>query len=263
MQWRRLIVGFAVAGAIASCGTAPRLAGPTASPAELAASPPATPAPAPRPAVQLSVQVEPEPGDYEHRNYCAEGAIAALLSTWTNAVPSIDDIGALANVSETRGTRGPDAAQAINQYLRQITGTSRYAYSTAYITSPEKLKSQIEINLSGLGRFAHAGHGSAVVVHVWTATLPGWNGWQASHAIAVFGYDFTPGNPGGDTVTYTESASPVAGYTGPQVQTISLADLWTATQTPIRATPSAPTPPPGTAPPGTPTPRFQPWTLIS
>lgn len=50
--------------------------------------------------------------------------------------------------------------------------------------------------------------------------------------IAVFGYDFRAGSPDGDTVTYAESGGSVAGYTGPQVQTISLAALWAATQSP-------------------------------
>lgn len=253
VKWMRLIVGLAVAGTLMSCGTAPRLATATAPPLELAAAPPATPAPAPKAAVELSVQVQSEPNDYAHRNYCAEGAIAALLSTWTSAVPSIDDIGVSAHVSETRGTKGPDAVQAINGYLEQITGTARYSYSKSYITSPAILKSQLETDLSGLGRFAHADHGSAVLVHVWTATLPGWNGYQAGHVIAVFGYDFTPGNPSGDTVTYAESAGTVAGYNGPQVQTISLAALWTATQAPATFTQTSTTPMP---------PR-DPWTLIS
>ncbi|MBV8528765.1 MAG: hypothetical protein JOZ75_10650 [Candidatus Dormibacteraeota bacterium] len=152
---------------------------------------------------------------------------------------------------------GPNAAQAINMYLEQISGTPRYAYTSTQVTSAAMLKSALETDLSGLGRFARAGHGSAVIVHVWTATLPGWNGWQASHAVAVFGYDFTPANPNGDTVTYTESASSVAGYTGPQVQTISLDALWAAAQAPARPAPAAPTPALTT-----PTLHYQPWTLI-
>ena len=168
--------------------------------------------------------------------HLSEGAIAVLLSTWTSAVPSIDDIGVSAHVVESRGTKGADAVQAINDYLEHITGTARYSYSKSYVTSLGVLKSQLETDLSGQGRFAHAGHGSPVLVRVRTTTLPGWNGWQAGHVIAVFGYDFTSGDPGVDTVTYAESASPVAAYAGPQVQTISLADLWAAVQ---KAPPSA------------------------
>lgn len=237
MKWKRWIIGFAGAGTLMSCGTAPQLTHPAGALQASATAPPATAAPAPKPAVELSVGVEPEPNDYAHRNYCAEGAIAALLSTWTSAVPSIDDIGVAAHVVENRGTRGADAMHAINDYLEQITGTARYAYSEAYVTSLAVLKTKLETDLSGQGRFVSAGHGSPVLVRVRTTTLPGWNGWQAGHVIAVFGYDFTSEDPSIDTVTYAESASPVAAYNGPQVQTISLADLWAAVPT---ALPSAP-----------------------
>ncbi len=202
--------------------TEPRVS-PSRSPAQVAA-------PSPGVQVQLAVRIELEPNDYLHRNYCAEGAIAVLLSTWTNAVPSIDAIGAAAQVVESYGTTGANAVLAINSYLQQITGSSRYAYSGTHVTSLAVFQTQLEGDLSGLGRLAIAKHGSPVLVHVMTATLPGWDGYQAQHMIAVFGYNFTAGTLGGDTVTYVESAGSVAGYNGPHVQTISLEALWTAMQ---------------------------------
>ncbi len=203
-------------------GTRPRVA-PAGSPAPVAA-------PSPNVKMELAVRTELEPNDYLHRNYCAEGAIAVLLSTWTRAVPSIDAIGAAAQVVESYGTTGINAVQAINSYLEQITGSSRYAYSGTHVTSLAVFRSELEADLSGLGRFATAKHGSPVLVHVMTATLPGWDGYQAQHMIAVFGYNFTAGTLSGDTVTYVESAGSVAGYNGPHVQTISLEALWTAMQ---------------------------------
>ena len=196
------------------------------------ATPSPTPArgPAAGTAVQLSIQSELEPNDYAHRNYCAEGAIAVLLSAWTTALPSIDAIGVAAHVVESTGTIGANAVQAINAYLEQITGTATYAYTGTHVTSLPAFESQLETDISGVGRFTAAGHGSPVLVHVMTATLPGWNGYQAQHMIAVFGYDFAAGTPAGDTVTYAESAGSVAGYNGPHVETISLAALWTAMQ---------------------------------
>jgi hypothetical protein len=195
-----------------------------------------SPTPAPTPTatasttVQLSVRIELEPNDYAHRNYCAEGAIAVLLSTWTTALPSLDAIGVTAHVIESYGTTGDNAVGAINTYLQQITGTTNYAYTGTHVTSLPVLESQLETDLSGMGRFTTAGHGSPVLVHVMTATLPGWGGYQAQHMISVFGYSFAAGTPAGDTVTYVESAGSVAGYNGPQVETISLAALWTAMQ---------------------------------
>ena len=62
---------------------------------------PAHATPAATATVKLSVRIELEPNDYAHRNYCAEGAIAVLLSTWTTAPPSIDAIGVAAHVVES------------------------------------------------------------------------------------------------------------------------------------------------------------------
>jgi hypothetical protein len=225
---------------LASCGQGSALGTPADTPLATSSAqssqttptsnPTPTPAPTPSTAVQLSVQVEPEPNNYAHRNYCAEGAIAALLSMWTTAVPSIDAIGVAADVVESYGTIGVNAVQAINGYLEQFTGTGAYAYIGTHVTSLPTFESELESDLSGLGRLMTAGHGSPVLVHVMTATLPGWGGYQAHHMIAVFGYDFAAGTPAGDTVTYAESAGSVAGYNGPDVETISLAALWAAMQ---------------------------------
>ncbi len=198
-----------------------------------APTPPATASPTPtsaRQEVELAVRIYLEPNDYAHRNYCAEGAIAVLLSTWTDAVPSLDAIGVAARVVESYGTTGANAVVAINSYLGQITGTQRYAYSGTHVTSLAVFQQQLEADLSGLGRLVGAGHGSPILVHVMTATLPGWDGYQAQHMIAVIGYNLSAGTPGADTVTYAESAGSVAGYNGPEVQTISLATLWNAMQ---------------------------------
>ncbi len=212
----------------------PKVQSPTTPGAEPKASPAKSSAPvaapSPKVAVELPVRIVLEPNDYLHRNYCVEGAIAVLLSTWTTAIPSIDAIGAAANVVESYGTIGANAVRAINSYLAQITGSSRYAYSGTHVTSLSVFQTALEDNLSGLGRLSVAGHGSPVLVHVMTATLPGWGGYQAQHMIAVFGYNFAAGTPSGDTVTYAESAGSVAGYNGPHVQTISLEALWTAMQ---------------------------------
>jgi len=196
---------------------------PSRSPARLAA-------PSPGEQVQLAVRIELEPNDYLHRNYCAEGAIAVLLSTWTTAVPSIDAIGAAAQVVESYGTTGANSVLALNSYLQQISGSSRYAYTGTHVTSLDVFQNQLEEDLSRLRRLALARHGSPVLVRVMTATLPGWDGYQAQHMIAVFGYNFAAGTLSGDTVTYVESAGSVAGYNGPHVQTISLEVLWTAMQ---------------------------------
>ncbi len=94
---------------------------------------------------------------------------------------------------ESYGTTGKNAVWAINSYLQQITGSSRYAYWGTHVTSLAAFRSDLEADLSGLGRLATAKHGSPVLVHVMTATLPGWDGYQAQHMVAGFGYNFTAG----------------------------------------------------------------------
>ncbi len=251
-RWAPPLLFLSVASVLlASCGSSASRAGAVSpsSPApaatqqaEAAATPSGTPRgsaptatasptpPSPKQEVELAVRVYLEPNDYAHRNYCAEGAIAVLLSTWTGAVPSLEAIGVAAHVVESYGTTGANAVVAINSYLGQITGTQRYAYTGTHVTSLAVFQQQLETDLSGLGRFVGAGHGSPVLVHVMTATLPGWEGYQAQHMIAVIGYNFSAGTAGADTVTYAESAGSVAGYNGPEVQTISLAALWNAMQ---------------------------------
>ena len=164
--------------------------------------------------VQLAVRIELEPNDYAHRNYCAEGAIAVLLSTWTSAVPSLDAIGVAAHVVESLGTLGVNAVEAINGYLDQITGTAAYAYTGTHVTSLAAFESELQADLSGNGRLTTAGHGSPVLVHVMTATLPGWGGYQAQHMLAVFGYSLAAGTAASDTVTYAESAAASPDTTG-------------------------------------------------
>jgi hypothetical protein len=224
---------------LASCGgTSPSASRDAASAAPAASVPPPrviqTPAPTATPTpsltVDLPVRIESEPNDYAHRNYCGEGAIALLLSTWTSAVPSIDAIGTAAHVVESYGTTGANAVEAINGYLEQLTGTQAYAYTGAHVTALAVFLDELMTDLSAEGRFASAGHGSPVLVHVMTATLPGWDGHQAQHMVAVYGYSLVAGGAAGDTVTYAETAGSVAGYRGPQVQTISLAALWAAMQ---------------------------------
>ena len=74
------------------------------------------------------------------------------------------------------------------------------------------------------------GHGVPVIVQTMTRTMPGWNHWNATHMITIFAFDFRHNDPSKDTVTYAETPSPLAGYRGPDFQTITVQALWTAMQ---------------------------------
>jgi hypothetical protein len=180
--------------------------------------------------VELAVLIHPEPNGYGHRNYCAEGAIAILLSTGADAVLSLDVISVAAHVVQSYGTTGTNAVVAINSYLEQISGYSRYAYASTHTTSLAIFEQQLETQLSRLGRLAAAGHGRRVLVHVMTATLPVWKGYQSQQMIAVTGYDFSVG-AGEPTPSPTWRAPARWPATdGPEMRTISLAALWTEMQ---------------------------------
>ena len=52
--------------------------------------------------------------------------------------------------------------------------------------------------------------------------------------------DFSHDDPALDTVTYAETPSPLAGYKGPDFQTISVKALWVAMQAYLREFPADP-----------------------
>src|SRR5438105_3272571 len=83
-------------------------------------------------------------------------------------------------------------------------------------------------------------HGFPVMVQTMTKNMPGWNHWNATHMITIFAFDFSHNNPALDTVTYAETPSPLAGYRGPDFQTISVSALWAAMQAYTVASPSDP-----------------------
>jgi hypothetical protein len=84
------------------------------------------------------------------------------------------------------------------------------------------------------------GHGVPVMVQTMTRTMPGWNHWNATHMITIFAFDFSHNDPALDTVTYAETPSPLAGYRGPDFQTITVKALWVAMQAYLREFPQDP-----------------------
>ena len=84
------------------------------------------------------------------------------------------------------------------------------------------------------------GHGVPVMVQTMTKTMPGWNRWNATHMITIFAFNFSHNDPALDTVTYAETPSPIAGYRGPDFQTISVKALWVAIQAYNREFPADP-----------------------
>ena len=173
-----------------------------------------------------------EPGDYAHRNYCGAGATQVLLSAWMAAVPDIETVARRSHLNPNRGELGADALQAVNAYLDPIVtpvlGHPRY--QAEHVTTLSGVTSRIRRDIEDPVALQAFGHGVPVMVQTMTRTMPGWNRWNATHMITVFAFDFSHHDPALDTVTYAETPSPLAGYRGPDFQTISVSALWVAMQ---------------------------------
>lgn len=190
---------------------------------------PSTPAsPGPMLSGSDAVTLVREPNTYAYRNYCVPGAIAMLLSVWTPQPPSLDAIAVEAKLEPDFGVWGSDAVTAINHYLIPIIGAGKGSYAGSHLTSMTELMSAVEASVPSGSLLPLSSHGTPVLVHFMTGTLPGWHGYEAQHMVAIIGYSFTGGSPTTDTVTYAESAGSVAGYNGPGTETVTLAELWTA-----------------------------------
>ena len=183
-----------------------------------------------------------EPGDWAHRNYCGAGATQVLLSAWMSEVPDIETVARASKLNPNRGEYGADATNAINAFLNPmvlpVLGQPRY--QAAHVTTLDEVQARIAQDILDQQAIVDFGHGVPVMLQTMTKTMPGWNRWNATHMITVFAFDFSHNDPALDTVTYAETPSPLAGYRGPDFQTISVKALWVAMQAYLREFPQDP-----------------------
>jgi len=213
-------------------------------------SPSATPQPEPSLTVgqvapgQGAVEVRGfhEPPDWAHRNYCGAGATQVLLSAWMTDVPDIETVARASKLNPNRGENGADATSAIDAFLNPVVmpvlGEPRY--KAEHVTTLDEVKARIEHDIVDQQAIMTFGHGVPMMVQTMTKTMPGWNRWNATHMITIFAFDFSHEDPALDTVTYAETPSPLAGYRGPDFQTISVKALWVAMQAYLREYPQDP-----------------------
>ena len=177
-----------------------------------------------------------EPGDWAHRNYCGAGATQVLLSAWMSDVPDIETVARASRLNPNRGEYGADATNAINNFLNPLVipvfGQPRY--KAEHVTTLADVEARVEADITDQQAIMSVGHGVPVMVQTMTKTMPGWNHWNATHMITIFAFDFSHNDPALDTVTYAETPSPLAGYRGPDFQTITVAQLWVAMQAYLR-----------------------------
>jgi hypothetical protein len=214
-------------------------------PAAASALPATTPKPTPAPtplALRVAVRAFKEPNDYAHRNYCGAGATEVLLSAWMAATPDVETVARGIRLNPSTGATGADTAAGINALLHDVVtpqlGADRYRGE--HITTLDGVVSRLRADLGSAQDMRRFGHTTPVMLQAMTKTLPGWRGWQATHMITVSSAQLGSGDPNVDTVTYAETPSTVAGYNGPDFQTITLSQLWVAMQAFIVDSPSDP-----------------------
>ena len=173
-----------------------------------------------------------EPGDFAHRNYCGAGATQVLLSGWMRDVPDIETVALRSRLDRNRGEYGADALTAINGFLAPVVEPQigHPWYRAEHVTRLDEVMTRIRSDLDNPTAVQTFGHGVPVIVQTMTRTMPGWNRWNATHMITIFAFDFSHNDPLKDTVTYAETPSPLAGYRGPDFQTITVQALWVAMQ---------------------------------
>lgn len=183
-----------------------------------------------------------EPPDWAHRNYCGAGATQVLLSAWMTEVPDIEAVAKASKLNPNRGEFGADATNAIDTYLNPLVvpALGQPRYKAEHVTTLDEVKARIQNDIVDQRAIMTFGHGVPVMVQTMTRTMPGWNHWNATHMITIFAFDFSHDDPALDTVTYAETPSPLAGYRGPDFQTISVKALWVAMQAYLREFPQDP-----------------------
>jgi len=183
-----------------------------------------------------------EPGDWAHRNYCGAGATQVLLSGWMTDVPDIETVARVSKLNPNRGEYGADATNAINAFLNPVVipALGQARYKAEHLVSLADVEARIQTDITDPEAIMIFGHGVPVMVQTMTRTMPGWNRWNATHMITIFAFDFSHNDPALDTVTYAETPSPLAGYRGPDFQTITVKALWVAMQAYLREFPQDP-----------------------
>lgn len=167
-----------------------------------------------------------EPNTAADVNYCGPGASQVLISNWTKNVPSIDTLAAEEKTIRT----GPNAGTLISNMVTPINdaiGTGYYA-GLGGASNQEAFSNLIAENILN-------GHPliTGIMTGVGNTYLNGWqpvkqgggSGYQVSHIVTIYGFDFT--SPASGKIYYVETAGTVSGTnkTGPQV--IDYQSFWT------------------------------------
>lgn len=152
-----------------------------------------------------------EPEESAYVNYCGPSSTQIALRARTTDIPELDEIAECEQINPRWGVYMVGVTDCLNQYLE-----SDY-YWTDIAESKDELSSWLKTDID---------QGYALVTGVYTTNMRGWNGYSIYHIITLYGYDYSNEVFSDKMVYYTDTASKIAGYSGPYFNIVTLDDLW-------------------------------------
>lgn len=152
-----------------------------------------------------------EPDEAAYVNYCGPSSTQIALRARTTEIPELDEIAKCEQINPLWGVYMTSVTDCLNQYLDSD------HYWTDIAESKEELSSWLKTDID---------QGYALVTGVYTTYMRGWNGYSIAHIITIYGYDYSNQVFSDKMVYYSDTASKLAGYSGPYFNIVTLDDVW-------------------------------------
>lgn len=162
-----------------------------------------------------------EPNDFAHRNYCGPGAATAVISHFDGGFArsvDIDQLGEEMNMDPNMGVWVRDITKPVNDHVNDITGQDLNWYQSGQAASKDEFRFMLDYGIRQ--------NGTPLVTSLYTGGLPGWNGQDVGHIVAVYGY--YQDEAGTEWVAYADTAPEQSGYAGPTFQAVEFDTFWEA-----------------------------------
>ena len=152
-----------------------------------------------------------EPEDSDYVNYCGPSSTQIALRARTTEIPELDEIAECEQIIPRWGAYMTNVTDCLNKYLDSD------FYWTDIAESKDELASWLKTDVD---------QGYALITGVFTTYVRGWNGYSTSHIITLYGYDYSYQVFSDKMVYYVDTASKLAGYSGPYFNIVTLDAIW-------------------------------------
>lgn len=162
-----------------------------------------------------------EPNDPAHRNYCGPGAATVVISHWDADYARKGDIDQLAadmDIDPDSGVWVRDIVKPLNERINAAVGQELNWYRLGEASNIDEFRYMLQFDI--------VENGVPLITSLQTGGLPGWEGQDVGHIVAVYGYGV--GADGTEYVTYADTAPAAAGYQSDAFHTIELQTFWEA-----------------------------------